>query len=127
MPSVKMKVFQWSKIPPRKLKDTIWGEFGEEDQEIPLEYKVLEELFAAKATRAGTMRRGTIRRGTISMLSSSDGNGGGVASGLEEEEEFKPKPGSVTVIDGKRAQNIGNERYHSIDSLMSSSLYLLLF
>jgi hypothetical protein len=88
-----MKLFQWTKIPAKKVRETVWGSLPDDD--IKFDYKEIENLFAAK------------------VIEKKEGN--------EKEESGKDaqsgakKPGSVTVIDAKRAQNIGNYLLYAAD------------
>ncbi len=46
-----LKSFNWTKIPPTKVKDTIWSNIDDEEVHKMLkgqEYKEFEDLFAAK-------------------------------------------------------------------------------
>ncbi|KAI8924051.1 hypothetical protein BC831DRAFT_467748 [Entophlyctis helioformis] len=54
MSSKPLKSFNWTKLPPQKTKETIWGELDDEDIHKKLRgdgYNQFEELFAAKETK----------------------------------------------------------------------------
>lgn len=85
-----MKLFQWTKIPAKKVQETVWGSL--EDEDIKFDYKEIENMFAAKVVQA---------------KSASEPGSVGEEAKQEEAKDQKKKPGSVTVIDAKRAQNIG--------------------
>ncbi len=85
-PSVKMRLLQWTKIPAKKVRETVWGTL--EDEDIKFDYKEIESMFAAKVIEKGK------------------GEGGASEDGSKEDKDAKKKPGSVTIIEAKRAQNI---------------------
>jgi hypothetical protein len=76
----KLKSFNWTKIPPYKIIETIWKDIDDADIHIYLkdEYKEFEELFSAFQPKPKEKK-------------------------VEEKKEEKPK--EVTFIDGKRSQN----------------------
>eukprot|EP00727_Mastigamoeba_balamuthi_P008382 m51a1_g4166 putative actin binding protein (1117) ;mRNA; r:292692-297037 len=85
-PGCKMKGLQWNKIPPAKLSQTIWAQIVPKEPDY-LDYKELENMFAAKESQT------------------APGGAAGAANGGAASSE--PKPGSVSLIDGKKSQNLG--------------------
>ena len=71
LPKVKMKVFQWTKMPSRKIKDTIFAAL--DDEEMKFNYEEIEKLFATK------------------VISKTNENS---EEKKAAEKESKPKPGS---------------------------------
>jgi len=76
----KLKSFNWTKIPPYKIIETIWKDIDDTDIHVYLkdEYQEFEELFSAFQAKPKEKV-------------------------VEEKKEEKPK--EVTFIDGKRSQN----------------------
>jgi dishevelled associated activator of morphogenesis len=88
-----LKTFNWVKIAPTKVKDTLWENINEEDIHAKLKgeaYSQFEELFAAKETKIAEK--------------------GPAKADIET-------PKEITFLDGKRSQNISNllikRRYHA--------------
>ncbi|EGG13416.1 actin binding protein [Cavenderia fasciculata] len=80
-PSTKVKQLQWTKLPQRKIGETIFNKLGTNIKTDWLDTQQLESLFIAQEAAS--------------------------ASGASTKKEEKvAKPGSVIVIDGKKAQNI---------------------
>lgn len=88
-PQVKMKQFNWSKIPDMKVNSSYWKDA--DDANIQLDAAELEALFCAKV----------IEKKEAAPDASSEG--GAPA-------EKKPA-GPVTVIDPKRANNGGEQSF----------------
>jgi dishevelled associated activator of morphogenesis len=78
-----LKAFNWTKIPPAKVKDTVWENMNEEEIHKKLKtvaYSEFEELFAAKEAK------------TLTAEASS--------------EKLDTGPKEITFLDGKRSQNV---------------------
>ena len=75
-PTVKMKGITWNKVPPNKLAQTVWAKTS--DFEVPIDQKNLEDLFGAAV---------------VETKKADDGS-------------KKKKKEPVSLIDGKRAQNL---------------------
>jgi hypothetical protein len=45
-PSIKLKGYQWVKLPDAKIKDTVWGGFDFQKQ-VKFDWNEIEEIFAA--------------------------------------------------------------------------------
>lgn len=82
-PHVKMKQFMWNKLPDRKVRDTFW----ETAKPIQIDVNALESLFHSSDKKQGTNIM--LNRAKI-------------------EETSAPKVKTLTIIDNKRASNIGS-------------------
>lgn len=85
-PSQKMKNLNWTKIPHLKVEGTIWGS-QQLKTLLDLPFNELEELFCTVAPEPKK------------------------AAPKEGEQSKKKEKKVVTIIDGKRAQNLGSKYY----------------
>ena len=76
-PTKKMKGLAWNKVPAPKLGNSIWAKTGE--LEVPLDYTLVEDMFSFETKDAGPK---------------------------EGDKGTNKKKEPVTLVDGKRAQNI---------------------
>jgi hypothetical protein len=71
-PGTKMKAFNWTKIPPRKVDGSVWSKL--DDTKVKLDHKALEELFgvlgdgAAKPAKAAAPKGEGGKEAVISVL-----------------------------------------------------------
>ena len=82
-----LKSFNWAKIPPAKMAETIWKGLDDEVIHKRLKgdtYAEFEELFAAKETKA--------------------------ANEISLSNENLAQVKDITFLDGKRSQNISNQK-----------------
>eukprot|EP01088_Endostelium_zonatum_P008450 TRINITY_DN2135_c0_g1_i1.p1 TRINITY_DN2135_c0_g1~~TRINITY_DN2135_c0_g1_i1.p1 ORF type:complete len:977 (-),score=329.46 TRINITY_DN2135_c0_g1_i1:20-2950(-) len=82
-PAVKVKNFNWAKIPDAKTLDTVWGKNGASDDGVKINAKELEELFCSESAEK-------------KKTEETEGAAGG---------EPKKKKGH-SVLDPRRGQNI---------------------
>ena len=67
-----LKSFNWTKIPPIKIKDTVFATLDDADihRELADTYNELEELFAAKEIKSDTIRGSNESLGLFDYLNS---------------------------------------------------------
>lgn len=76
-PEVKMRQFNWAKLPDLKTMDTVWGPGGASDENVKLDLNEIEQLFSLAEAKK-----------------------------VEKKDEDEPaKKQAVSVLDPKRAQN----------------------
>lgn len=101
VPKMKMKTFNWNKIPSNKVigRNNIWSLVADEHQHSPmadLDWTEMEGLFCQQTATTGTMGSATGKHGRESSSSSS-------ATGSTR---MRKDNAEVTLLDGKRSLNV---------------------